>query len=56
LTDIVPCRKRGFPQALSIYSVVKQAARDNVHGAEVISDELQNRFATERQRKTAKQQ
>jgi hypothetical protein len=41
-----------FTQALSIYSMVKQAARDNVPGAEVMFDELQKRFALGRPKKT----
>jgi hypothetical protein len=34
-----------FAQALSFYNTVKQAARDNVSGAEILLEELQKRFA-----------
>jgi hypothetical protein len=33
-----------FTQSLSFYNAVKQAARDNVSGAEILLDELQKRF------------
>jgi hypothetical protein len=45
-----------FTQALSIYSVVKQAARDNVPGAEAVFEELQKRFVLGRPKKTVEQQ
>jgi hypothetical protein len=41
-----------FVQALTFYNAVKQAARDNVPGAQPLFDELKKRFAIGRPKKT----
>ncbi|MDR1600960.1 MAG: hypothetical protein LBS42_00840 [Tannerella sp.] len=45
-----------FTQALTFYNAVKQAARDNVAGAQPVYDELKKRFAIGRPRKTGAQE
>jgi hypothetical protein len=40
-----------FTQSLSFYNAVKQAARDNIPGAQPLLDELKKRFAIGRPRK-----
>jgi hypothetical protein len=42
-----------FTQALTFYNSVKQAARDNVPGAQPLFDELKKRFLIGRPKKTA---
>ena len=44
-----------FTQSLSFYNSVKQAARDNVSGAESLFEELKKRFTTGRPKKNAVQ-
>jgi hypothetical protein len=44
-----------FTQSLSFYNSVKQAARDNVPGAESLFEELKKRFTTGRPKKNAVQ-
>jgi hypothetical protein len=45
-----------YTQALSFYNAVKQAARDNVPGAEILLEELQKRFVkTGRPRKSVEE-